>query len=405
MGIKRKFAIVVLFSLLIVIVLIAICYMVVSMSAQSRTFNDVSDISHNKVGLLLATSPITPGGEHNYYFDNRIKAADELYKAGKIDFIIASGGDYTKTQKNGCDEPQAILDSLVVRGIPAQRIILDYDGTRTLNSITKAKEVYGLDSLTLISQKYHNERAIYLAEKYGIHAIGYNAKPSPIRRNRIKNTIREYFARVKMFFDLLIGRQPDISTDTIDASALFSPEVIIECYGNSVKGHIEKDTIVGNFTGNYIDTLYVAIKFDEQAEVEDRVKYYAKSNNPALPTIELYGCIGSQPQLVYEGDVDGDGKDEWGYLHTWTMSQWRQYRIYNYDNIRKEWRFLYYDVNGGKESLLDTSEDVRSSGLDIVEKGPAPGLIKINYSNGYPKFELRDTIVKPTYTRISKDAW
>lgn len=200
MGIKRKFAIVVLFSLLIVIVLIAICYMVVSMNAQSRTFNDVSDISHNKVGLLLATSPITPGGEHNYYFDNRIKAADELYKAGKIDFIIASGGDYTKTQKNGCDEPQAILDSLVVRGIPAQRIILDYDGTRTLNSITKAKEVYGLDSLTLISQKYHNERAIYLAEKYGIHAIGYNAKPSPIRRNRIKNTIREYFARVKMFF-------------------------------------------------------------------------------------------------------------------------------------------------------------------------------------------------------------
>lgn len=208
MGIKRKFAAVVLFSLLIVIVLIAISYMVVSMNAHSRTFNDVSDIPHNKVGLLLATSPITPGGAHNFYFDNRIKAADELYKAGKIDFIIASGGDYTQTQKNGCDEPQAILDSLVIRGIPAQRVILDYDGTRTLNSIAKAKEVYGLDSLTLISQKYHNERAIYLAEKHGIHAIGYNAQPSPIRRNRIKNTIREYFARVKMFMDLAFESKP-----------------------------------------------------------------------------------------------------------------------------------------------------------------------------------------------------
>lgn len=109
---------------------------------------------------------------------------------------------------NGCDEPQAILDSLVARGIPAQRVILDYDGTRTLNSIAKAKEVYGLNSLTLISQKYHNERAIYLAEKHGIHAIGYNAQPSPIRRNRIKNTLREYLARVKMFIDFMFASNP-----------------------------------------------------------------------------------------------------------------------------------------------------------------------------------------------------
>lgn len=252
MGIKRKYAAAALTSLVIVIVLIAISYMVVSMNARRRTFNDVSDISHNNVGSLLATSPITPGA--------------------------------------------------------------------------------------------------------------------------------------------------------IDASALFNQEAIIEDYSNSVKGHIEKDTIVGNFIGNRIDTLYVSIKFDEKAEIEDRVKYYAKSNNPLLPTIELYGCLGSQPQLVYEGDVDGDGKDEWGYLHTWTMSQWRQYRIYNYDNSRKEWRFLYYDVGGDKELLLNTLEYVRSRGVDIVEKGPMPGTIRINYGSGYPKFELRDTIVKPTYTRISNDA-
>ena len=88
MGIKRKIATVTASSLLIVVLLIAISYMVVSINAQSQTFDDVSDIPHNKVGLLLATSPITPGGAHNYYFDNRIKAADELYKAGKIEFII-----------------------------------------------------------------------------------------------------------------------------------------------------------------------------------------------------------------------------------------------------------------------------------------------------------------------------
>lgn len=193
---------------LVVLAVVFTSYFSVVWDSTGKTYDNPAEIPHNKVALLLATSPITPGGAYNYYFDNRIKAADELFKAGKIDFIIASGGNYTQTQKNGCDEPRAIFDSLVSRGIPAQRIILDYDGTRTLNSIAKAKKVYGLDSLTLISQKYHNERAIYLAEKYGIHAIGYNAKPSPIRRNRIKNTIREYFARVKMYIDLAFESEP-----------------------------------------------------------------------------------------------------------------------------------------------------------------------------------------------------
>lgn len=197
-------------------VLMASCYVIVSSNASDRIFDEVKDIPHNKVGLLLATSPITPSGAHNFYFDNRITAADELYKAGKIDFIIASGGDYTKSQTNGCDEPRAILDSLVARGIPADRIIPDYEGTRTLNSIVKAREGYNLDSVTLISQKYHNERAIYLADKYGIKVVGYNALPSPIRRNRIKNTLREYLARVKMFIDNLTNNAPNFEKQNID---------------------------------------------------------------------------------------------------------------------------------------------------------------------------------------------
>lgn len=193
-----------------VLLMVVGCYATVVWNASGRTYDSASDIPHNRVGLLLATSPITPGGAHNFYFENRIKSADELYKAGKVDYIIASGGDYTQTQKNGCDEPRAICDSLVACGVPADRIILDYEGTRTLNSIAKAKEVYRLDSVTIISQKYHNERAIYLADKYDMHAIGINAEPSPIRRNRIKNTLREFLARVKMFMDVIIDRQPDL---------------------------------------------------------------------------------------------------------------------------------------------------------------------------------------------------
>lgn len=197
-----------------VIALILVCHIMVVCNASGRTFDTVDAVPHNRVGMLLATSPVTPGGVHNFYFDNRIISAVELYKAGKVDFIIASGGDYRQSHKYGCDEPKAILDSLVARGIPADRIILDYEGTRTLNSIAKAKEVYGLDSLTLISQKYHNERALYLADQYGIKAIGYNAEPSPIIRNRIKNTLREYLARVKLFIDIAIGCDAPTFTDS-----------------------------------------------------------------------------------------------------------------------------------------------------------------------------------------------
>ena len=196
-----------------IVLLIVGCNLVVAWDSNGKTYDSVSQIPHNRIGLLLATSPITPGGAHNFYFDNRIKAADELYKAGKIDYIIASGGDYTKTQKIGCDEPKSILDSLVARGVPADRIILDYEGTTTRNSIYKAGQIYDLDSMTIISQKDHNERAIFLAGLCQIKAIGYNAAPSHIRRNRIKNTLREYLARVKMFGTIIFATTPSYQED------------------------------------------------------------------------------------------------------------------------------------------------------------------------------------------------
>ena len=166
----------------------------------------MSCIPQNKVGLLLGTSPVTPQGEHNYYFDNRIYATVELYEQGKIKQIIASGGDYSN-RENGCNELTAMRDSLVARGVPDSVITLDYQGLRTLNSVVKAKDIYNLDSVTIISQKYHNERAIWLAGHYGIHAIAYNASTPNITDKRIKNISREFLARVKMFLDVLTHNQ------------------------------------------------------------------------------------------------------------------------------------------------------------------------------------------------------
>jgi SanA protein len=186
------------------------CNLSVAFKARGRIYDKVSDMPHNRVALLLATSPITPRGGHNFYFDNRITAAYDLYANGKVDYIIASGGDYRDVHAYGCDEPKAILDSLVARGVPSKRIILDYEGTRTLNSIVKAKQVYQLDSATIISQPEHNARAIAIADHYGLYTVAYSAAPSHIRRSRIKNTIREYLARVKMYLDFVIGKEANI---------------------------------------------------------------------------------------------------------------------------------------------------------------------------------------------------
>ena len=193
-----------------VIVCVAACYIAVVINASGRTFDSIEDILATEYALLLGTSPITPQGAHNYYFDNRIKCAVELYHSGKVQKIIASGGDYTHdvNSEHGYDEPKAMLDSLVAHGVPAEAVILDYDGTRTLNSIVKARDVYGVDSVIIISQKYHNERAIWQADHYGLYAVGYNAKHSHIMRNRIKKIARGLPARVKLRLDMAFGKKP-----------------------------------------------------------------------------------------------------------------------------------------------------------------------------------------------------
>ncbi|MBD5346171.1 MAG: hypothetical protein HDR92_03450 [Bacteroides sp.] len=192
--------------------------------------------------------------------------------------------------------------------------------------------------------------------------------------------------------------------DSASDTAALTPTKVYLKSENTVKGHKEEPWITGNFTGSGIDTLFVVEeKNNEAGDYTEKIRFFAKSNNTDIPPIELTGYYGCAPQLVYEGDVDGDGKDEWGYLHTRMTSQWRKYDVFNYDNNRKEWRFLFEDTSTVDHNLLDTPEYVRSSGVDIVEKGPEKGLIKINYGTWHPNYEIRDTIVTPTYTPVPKD--
>lgn len=209
----------IIFSILAIIsVFVAVmvfCDVTVSRNASDRTYDNVDSIPRRKVGMILGTSPVsTWNGRRNYYFDHRIKAGAELYKAGKVDWLVVSGGDYRNTE-NGYDEPVAMRDSLIKQGVDSARIVLDYDGTRTLNSIAKMRDVYCQDSIIIISQKYHNERALYQARHLGIDAIGFNAKTPGRRTSWWRNRGREVLARVKLFIDVARGLHPDIKESVI----------------------------------------------------------------------------------------------------------------------------------------------------------------------------------------------
>ena len=187
----------------ICIVIIYICNQIVVNNARGKVFSDIDSIRYNKVGLLLGTTPQARFDRiTNYFFIYRIDAAEEMYKAGKIEQILISGDE---NSLDGINEPECMRDSLVARGVPASDIILDGKGYRTINSVINANKEFGLRSFTIISQEFHNERAIYQAEHLGLdveNLQAYNAK-MPKSRRAFLTTIREYFARVKMFIDLI----------------------------------------------------------------------------------------------------------------------------------------------------------------------------------------------------------
>jgi len=165
----------------------------------------------NKCGLLLGTSKYRVQGGINPYFSERLDAAAVLYHSGRIKYIIASG-DNSELSYN---EPRTMMAGLKDRGIPAENIFLDYAGFRTLDSIVRAREIFGQDSVTVISQRFHNERAVYIGRSHGISVYGFNADDSD-EISDISVRMREVLARFKAFIDVkIIMEQPKFLGDKI----------------------------------------------------------------------------------------------------------------------------------------------------------------------------------------------
>lgn len=184
-------------------------YTIESKTKDSVT-SDVSKLPNEKVGLVLGTGKTLVNGQPNLYFSYRIDAATELYKAGKVQYFIVSGDN---SQEN-YNEPEDMKLALMEKGVPENHIFEDFAGFRTLDSVVRAKDIFGQNSFFIISQKFHNERAVFLAQKNGIKAYGYNAKDVNAYAG-FKTNVREKFARAKVFVDLITDKKPKFGGEKV----------------------------------------------------------------------------------------------------------------------------------------------------------------------------------------------
>jgi len=175
----------------------------VTRTGKRYSYDSVGAIPHNHCAVVLGTNKFIATGKVNLYYTYRIQSAVQLFKSKKVDYIIVSGDNKYRSY----NEPVSMFNDLAEAGIPRDRIVLDYAGFRTLDSVVRCFMIFGQHQFTVISQPFHNHRAIYIGRKRGLEVIAFNAGDQSGTPS-IKVIIREIGARVLLAYDLLTGTQP-----------------------------------------------------------------------------------------------------------------------------------------------------------------------------------------------------
>jgi SanA protein len=193
--IKRFWLKVILLVLIIVISSFWSNYYVAS-STKHQIISQMEEIPKKKVGLVLGASKFLGNGIRNPYFYNRIEAAAALFHEGKISHVLVSGDNHIK----GYNEPEDMKEALMELGVPENCITMDFAGFRTYDSVVRAKEIFGVSDCVIISQRFHLERALFIANHVGVAAVGYPAKDVGYRGVNL----REFGAKYKAFLDCYV---------------------------------------------------------------------------------------------------------------------------------------------------------------------------------------------------------
>lgn len=175
----------------------------ISLSANGKMFDTCAAIPAQDVALVLGTSRQIRG-KPNPFYEARLDAAAELFRGNKVRAIIVSG-DNSRADYN---EPRDMKNDLVARGIPANLITCDFAGLRTLDSVQRVVRVFGQSRVVLVSQRFHLQRALFLADHAGLSAVGLVADEVPSTWWRLRARLREILARDAAIVDVVFGRSP-----------------------------------------------------------------------------------------------------------------------------------------------------------------------------------------------------
>ena len=193
---KKTAAIVSVAGSILFLSIVLACNIWIITATKSRVFSDITSLPANRDGLVLATGRLIDKGRVNQHFVRRVDAAAALYRAGKVQRLILSGD-------KGHDEPMELKRALLARGVPESALVLDNYGLRTLDSVVRARDVFRCSNLTIISERFHDFRALFLSRYYGINAVAYAPQDLPFRW-MIRSMVRESLARVKAVLDLYV---------------------------------------------------------------------------------------------------------------------------------------------------------------------------------------------------------
>ena len=178
---------------------IMFCDKLIMETSKGRIFNQSIELPKYKTVMVLRTSKYLKNGQINLYFQNRINRTIRLYKSGNISRIIVSGDNGSENY----NEPAQMKAELVKGGVPSGSVFCDYAGFRTLDSVVRAKLVFGCDEFVIISQEFHLERALYLAKRNNVKAVGLIAENVPRSYDRM-GFYREKLVRVKAVYDVCL---------------------------------------------------------------------------------------------------------------------------------------------------------------------------------------------------------
>ena len=181
------------------VVIVLCCNWWVLRVTRPRNYYHLQQLPSRDVALVLGTSKAVVGGHENLFFRYRMEAAARLYREGKVKRLILSGNNDSEYY----NEPFDMRDALVRLGIPPEVMKLDYAGRRTYDSVVRCREIFGETRITIVSQPFHNARALFVANSLGLDAVAFAAQDVPDGYS-LKTLFREYFARPKAMVDLYL---------------------------------------------------------------------------------------------------------------------------------------------------------------------------------------------------------